>query len=125
MLNRLWLYLIALALVLAIVVFGVRQYGKARVAQVQYEAVAEAVSGAVAERKEALGTDVAQAKQSAAVRDSVRSVLVQARKKNAKVPSPGAVLPDCSAGDAERLRVLNDAIAEVNRNVQRAGELPR
>lgn len=116
--QKLYYTLAVVAIMAVVAVFGVRQYGKARVAEAQYEAVENAVSEAVAGRKAALKTDVAQTKQSSAVRAAVRSVVLQARKEDAEIPAP---CPD----DAARLRVLNDAIGKVNSDVQRAGELPR
>lgn len=103
--------------------WGVRQYGNSRVAAQELGTVKEVISEAVAERKDALDVDVRQAKQSAKARDSVRLVVTQARKQDAQVQvgiKPGA---DCPS-DADRLRVLNDAISKVNADVQRASELP-
>jgi len=117
-------YLVLIVTLLGLGYLGIRQYGNARVSAQELGTVKQAVSEAVAERKAALAVDVSQAKQNSVVRDSVRAVLVQARKKDAETLVKNPVLPDCDAGDAGRLRLLNDAIGEVNRNVQRAGELP-
>lgn len=99
--------------------WGVRQYGNSRVAAQELGTAKEVISEAVAERKDALDVDVRQAKQSAKARDSVRLAVTQARKQDAQVQ----VGADCPS-DANRLRVLNDAISKVNADVQRASELP-
>lgn len=118
--QKLLCTLAVVATLALLAVFGVRQYGNSRVANAELNTVTEAVQEAVAERKEALDVDVRQATQSAKARDSVRLAITQARKQDAQIQA-GA---DCPS-DADRLRVLNDAISKANADVQRARELPR
>lgn len=120
--NRLVVWAVGLALVLAIAIFGIRQYGSARVLQAQQEQAAEAVSEAVAARKEAVKVDVAQAEVRAVKAQETRSVLISHREKSKEVLDVQS--PDCRAADADRLRVLIEAAREVNRVVQHSTSMP-
>lgn len=103
-----------------VVVFGVRQYGNSRVVAQELSTVKEAVQEAVAARDSAVAVDVSQAKENAAAAQKVRSVLIPARKKNAEVQ---VVCAD-AVGDAERIRLLNDAIRSTNRVIATSGIMP-
>ncbi len=116
-LNRLYAYAVALVLILGIVIFGVRQYGDSRVAAQELSTLQKASQEAQEGREAAVKVDALQATQGAAKRDAVRAVLK--RKQNELVQKE---LPDC-VGDAERIRLLNDAIGEVNRSTT-SGLLP-
>lgn len=96
--------------------FGVRQYGNSRVAAQELSNTQEAISEAVQARAKAGKVDAQQAKTNAAKRESVRLVL---KEKQDALPE----VVDC-VGDVERIRLLNDAIREVNRIITAPGELP-
>lgn len=116
-LNRLLAYAVALAAILAVLAFGVRQYGNSRVAAQELGTVKEAVQGAVRERKAAVKVDALQAKDNAAKRDAVRLVVRKAQDESKEIPR------DCT-GDAERIRLLNDAIRRVNAVLATTGNMP-
>jgi hypothetical protein len=100
--------------------WGVRQYGNARVATGDLVAVTQAVQGAVVEREVAVKVDVRQAKENRTSRDAVRSAVIRARKQNEEIPKLGLD----AVGDAERIRVLNVAIDKANEVVASTGILP-
>lgn len=117
--NKTIAMLVLIAAVLLGLGWGVRQYGNSRETAQELSTVKEAVSEAVAARKDAGLVDVSQAKENAVQAQKVRVVLTQARKKNAEVPKS-----DCDAvGDAERIRLLNIAIGETNRVIAATSEL--
>jgi hypothetical protein len=110
----------AVAIVALILVLGIRQYGNARVAAQELGSVKEAVQEAVAARESAVKVDVYQSAENAAKGREIRAVLAPVRKKNNEIPKS-----DCDAvGDAERIRLLNLAIAEANRVIATSGKLP-
>lgn len=115
--------LVLIAAVLLGLGWGVRQYGNSRETAQELSTVKEAVSEAVAARKDAGLVDVSQAKENAVQAQKVRVVLTQARKKNAAVRTE-VPKSDCDAvGDAERIRLLNIAIGETNRVIAATSEL--
>lgn len=116
--NRLWLWLGAIVLTVAIVAFGLRQYRNARVAEAELETATEAISEAVAERRETIKVDARQQQERRATQRSVQSVVDPLKQEAQVVQNP------CSdAGRAERLRLLNAAIAETNRSIDAAAKL--
>lgn len=118
--NKTIAMLILIAAVLLGLGWGVRQYGNTRVGAQELSTVKEAVQEAVAARDSAVAVDVSQAKENAAKAQQVRSVLTPARKKNAEVQ---VVCAD-AVGDAERIRLLNDAIRSTNRVIATSGIMP-
>lgn len=109
-----------LLLIMALSVWGIKQYGNSRVGAQEISTLQEAAAEAVVERRDALSTDVAQTERRAATAVLARSVVKRERIQSAQVP----VLECDAVGDAERIRLLNLAITEVNAIVQRANELP-
>lgn len=118
MLNKFWLWLGGLVLILCIVAFCLRQYGNARVAQADLERATEAISGAVDERKDAVKVDTLQKQERAVQASSVQSA-VRPLKKEAQ----GVQEPCSDAGSSERLRLLNVAITGANRSIDSAAKL--
>lgn len=123
-LNRLIAWAVGIALVLVIAVFGIRQYGSARVLQAQQEQAAEAVSEAVAERKEAVKVDVAQTAARAVASREVASVVISHREKSKEVIPHYETTVDCDGRDAARLGVLISAAREINRVIDSTPSLP-
>lgn len=124
--NRLIAWAVGIALVLTIAVFGIRQYGSARVLQAQQEQAAEAVSEAVAERKEAVKVDVAQTAARAVASRKVASVVISHRETSANLKDIPhyETTPDCAERDAARLGVFLDAAREINRVIDSTPSLP-
>lgn len=118
--TRVYAMLVMVCTMIMLAVFGVRQYGNARVTAQELGTVKEAVQEAVAARDSAVAVDVSQAKETATKAQQVRSVLAPARKKNAEVQ----VKRVDAVGDAERIRLLNDAIRSTNRVIATSGILP-
>jgi len=115
------LYIVAGVLIVAVVLmFGIKQYGNARVAAQELSTVKETVQEAVTAREDAVLVDVSQMKENAAAARKVRSVLIKVRKEIKDVPSPCVD----AVGDVERIRLLNLAISETNRVIATSGELP-
>ena len=123
-LNRLIAWAVGIALVLAIAVFGIRQYGSARVLQAQQEQAAEAVHEAVAERKEAVKVDVAQTAARAVASREVASTVISHREKSKEIISHYETNADCAERDAARLGVLISAAREINRVIDSTPSLP-
>lgn len=105
--------LAVIATLAVVAMFGVRQYGNARVAAQELGTVKEAVSEAVAERKEAMKADAQAGAQKAVALDSVRTAGNLARKElHAQAVQEGA---GCwGVSDADVL-VFNHFIHEANR----------
>lgn len=121
-LNKVVLTL-AVVLIMAVLSFlGVQAYGDKRAAQAELSGVKEAISEAVAARTEAGNTDAHQAREIVTKRDAVRRVVQRGREDAQAVTSFSS---GCDAvGDAERTRLLNIRISEVNRIITESGELP-
>lgn len=120
MTNKILQWAVGLALVLAIAMWGVRMYGNSRVAQVEVESAQVVLSEAVLERKDATRVDALQTKERAASVDAVRAVVRSARKEtNAIQAETGCAV----VYDAERLRVLNRTIRELNERIAAAAVL--
>lgn len=112
--------LVALAVVLvafvAVLWFGVHQYGNSRVAAQELSTVKEAVSEAVVEQKTAVKVDVAQAAQRRSLSDAVQSPGIRKEKdEQDRLMSLDPVV---------RLGVLNDRVARANAAIASAGILP-
>lgn len=112
------------ALVGGLSVIAARQYAAKEVAQAAQESIKDAVSEAVAERKEAVKVDVAQTAARAVAAREVASVVISHREKSKEVISHYETSPDCRAADADRLRVLLDAAREINRVIDSTAGLP-
>lgn len=119
---RIMAVLATVALVVGLVVIAAKQYAAKEVAQAAQESINDAVSEAVAARKEAVKVDVAQAEVRAVKAQETRSVLISHREKSKEVLDVQS--PDCRAADADRLRVLIEAAREVNRVVQHSTSMP-
>lgn len=117
--NKTIAMLILIAAVLLGLGWGVRQYGNSRETAQELSTVKEAVSEAVAARKDAVLIDASQAKANAVQAQRVRSVLAPVKKEMQSVPNPCAD----AVGDAERVRLLNRAITETNRVIATTSEL--
>ena len=122
--NRTIAMLVLIASVLLGLGWGVRQYGNTRVGAQELSTVKGAVQEAVAARDSAVAVDVSQAKENAAKAQQVRSVLIPARKKNAAIQAEVQVVCADAVGDAERIRLLNDAIRSTNRVIATSGIMP-
>lgn len=92
-------------------------YGNSRAQGAALEAATGAVSEAVGERKQAVRTDVAQTQARAAAVDSVRRAVSLARKETNTVKTETSCAVE---SDAERLRVLNRTIDELNERITAA-----
>lgn len=114
---------VVIVTVLALAVFGVRQYGNASVAESRQEHVENVLSEAVAERASAMKVDVAQSTVRAVKAQEVRSVVISHRETLGKGISHYETACD-PAADGERLRVLLSAAAEINRIVESAAGVP-
>ena len=120
MTNRILQWAIGLALILAIAMWGVQMYGDSRVAQVEVDSAQAVLSEAVLERRDATRIDALQTKERAASVDAVRAVVRSARKEtNAIKAETGCAVVD----DAERVRVLNRTITELNERIAAAAIL--
>ena len=120
-LQRLYIMLAVMAIVVLVAALGIRQYGNARVSAQELGVVKEAVSEAVVARTAAGKVDAKQAKEIVTKRDAVRRVIQKGRDEVKDIESTG-----CDAvGDAERIRLLNLRIVEVNRIITSSGELPK
>lgn len=116
-------YALALAIALAILIglgWGIRQYGSKRVQEDRASASAAVVAGARIDQKAALSTDIKQEQSKAVLTQHVRDVARMNKEKSNAVPKASAV-PD-AVGDAERLRLLNDAIESANASISAATE---
>lgn len=109
------------ALVGGLSAIAARQYAAKEVAQAAQESLKDAVSEAVAERKEAVKVDVAQTAARATAARKVQSVLISHREKD--IPHYETTA-DCRVADADRLRVFIDASREVNRVIDSTAGLP-
>lgn len=120
MTDKVLKWVLGFALIFAIVAWGVRMYGNSIVHGAALEAATDAVSEAVVERKHAVRTDVAQTQARAAAVDSVRRTVAIARKETSAVKTEIG----CDVeSDAERLRVLNRTIDELNERIAAAAIL--
>lgn len=106
-LNRVLALAVALLVILTGAIWGIRQYGNTRVAERTVEVLQEAQERAGQAQEAAVVLDAAQAKENVTKRDAVRRAVIKGKSENAKA------VPDC-VGDAERIRLLNLAIHEVN-----------
>ena len=114
MTDKVLKWVLGFALIFAIVAWGVRMYGNSRVHGAALEAATDVISEAVVERKQAVRTDVAQTQARAAAVDSVRRTVAVARKETSAVKTEIAKTGCAVEYDAERLRVLNRTIDELN-----------
>lgn len=121
---RILAVLVTVALVGGLSVIAARQYAAKEVAQAAQESVKDAVSEAVAERKEAVKVDVAQTAARAVAAREVASVVISHREKSKEVISHGETPDDCAGSDAARLGVLLDAAREINRVIDSTPSLP-
>ena len=120
MTDKILKWAVGLALLLAIIVWGIRMYGNSRVQGAALEAATDVISEAVVERQQAVRTDVAQTQARAAAVDSVRRTVALARKEtNAVKTETGCAVES----DVERLRVLNRTIDELNERITAAAIL--
>lgn len=116
--------LATVALVGGLVVIAARQYAAKEVAQAAQESIKDAVSEAVAERKEAVKVDVAQTAARAVSAREVASVVISHREKSKEVISHYETSPDCRDANDDRLRVFLDAAREINRVIDSTPSLP-
>lgn len=116
--------LATVAVVGGLVVIAARQYAAKEVAQAAQESTKDAVSEAVAERKEAVKVDVAQTAARAVAAREVASVVISHREKSKEVIPHYETSPDCRDADAGRLRVFLDAAREINRVIDSTPGLP-
>lgn len=123
MTDKVLKWVLGFALLFAIVAWGIRMYGNSRVQGAALEAATDAVSEAVVERKQAVRTDVAQTQARAAAVDSVRRTVAIARKETSAVKNEIAGTGCAVESDAERLRVLNRTIDELNERTTAAAIL--
>ena len=123
MTNKILQWAVGLALVLAIAMWGVRMYGNSRVARVEVESAQAVLSEAVLERKDATRVDALQTKERAASVDAVRAVVRSARKETNAIKAIQAETGCAVVDDAERLRVLNRTIRELNERIAAAAVL--
>lgn len=116
-LNRIAVYAGIAVLVMLLAMFGVRQYGNARVAKVETAIVTKAVSEAVEQRNAEVKVDV----QTKAKR---RTMLAAVRSSGIPVEKSIEVsrIPDI---DPEFVRLLNDSIRTANEGIESARGLPR
>lgn len=121
---RIMAVLATVAVVGGLVVIAARQYAAKEVAQAAQESIKDAVSEAVAERKEAVKVDVAQTAARAVASRKVASTVISHREKSKEVISHYETSPDCRDADADRLRVFLDAAREVNRVIDSTAGLP-
>ncbi len=112
------------ALVGVLVIIAARQYAEKEVAQAAQESIKDAVSEAVAERKEAVKVDVAQTAVRAVAAREVASVVISHREKSKEVIPHYETTVDCSGSDAARLGVLISAAREINRVIDSTPGLP-
>lgn len=119
--TRVYVYLGVLALVLGLTVFGLRQYGNARVAESKQGQAVEVVSRAVVAQKQAVKADVAQTAERAVEARRVRSVVVSYREKTQEVRDAVA---DADARDRARLGLYLDAARCINAGASCPSELP-
>ena len=112
------------AVVGGLVVIAAQQYAAKEVAQAAQESIKDAVSEAVAERKEAVKVDVAQTAARAVAAREVASVVISHREKSKEVISHYETSPDCRDVSADRLRVFLDAAREINRVIDSTAGLP-
>lgn len=105
--------ILAVVLIVTLVaVFGIRQYGNARVAAQELSTVTEAVSEAVQGQKEAASTDARQAKENAVKRREIAAVVNSGKARHAEAQ----LKVDVRSGVyANELRMLNDSIEAANR----------
>ena len=111
------------ALLFAIVAWGIRMYGNSRVQGAALGAATDVISEAVVERQQAVRTDVAQTQARAAAVDSVRRTVALARKETSAIKTENAKTSCAVESDAERLRVLNRTIDELNERIAAAAVL--
>jgi translation initiation factor 2 alpha subunit (eIF-2alpha) len=117
------------ALVIALVAFGLRQYGNARVQEDRAETLREVAAEAVALSTSETKADAQVAQKKAASVDSVRSAVRVVRRFNVQkdVPIRTGEIQEVGAGGAgvlcgaEFSRVLNDAITETNAAIASSG----
>ena len=113
-LNRLVALAVAVLAIVAVLAFGVRQYGNSRVAAQEIGSVKEAVQEAVERRDERVQRDVSTKAERAATGRETRSAVKRTEESlaNLKPESRTGVLlsPD------ER-RVWNDLILDANRSI--------
>ena len=114
----------AVAVIGGLAVIAARQYAAKEVAQAEQESIKDAVSEAVAERKEAVKVDVAQTAARAVAAREVASVVISHREKSKEVIPHYETSPDCRDADADRLRVFLDAAREINRVIDSTTGLP-
>ena len=125
--KLIWRIMAVVALVAVIgglAVIAARQYAAKEVAQAEQESIKDAVSEAVAERKEAVKVDVAQTAARAVAAREVASMVISHREKSHEVISHYETSPDCRDADADRLRVLISAAREINRVIDSTTGLP-
>ena len=120
MTDKVLKWVLGLALLFAIIAWGIRMYGNSRVQGAALEAATDAVSEAVVERKQAVRTDVAQTQARAAAVDSVRRTVALASKETSAIKTEIGCAVE---SDAERLRVLNRTIDELNERITAAAIL--
>ena len=121
---RITAVLATVAVVGGLVVIAAQLYAAKEVAQAAQESIKDAVSEAVAERKEAVKVDVAQTAARAVAAREVASVVISHREKSKEVIPHYETSPDCRAADADRLRVFLDAAREINRVIDSTTGLP-
>lgn len=112
------------ALVGGLSAIAARQYAAKEVAQAAQESIKDAVSEAVAERKEAVKVDVTQTAARAVAAREVASVVISHREKSKEVISHYETPDDCAGNDSARLGVLLDAAREINRVIDSTTSLP-
>lgn len=120
MTDKVLKWVLGFALLFAIVAWGIRMYGNSRVQGAALEAATDVISEAVVERKQAVRTDVAQTQARAAAVDSVRRTVALARKETSAIKTENGCAVE---SDAERLRVLNRTIDELNERIAAAAVL--
>jgi len=120
--------LAVVALVGGLWAIAAKQYAEKEVAQAAQESIKDAVSEAVAERKEAVKVDVAQTAARAVASRKVASAVISHREKSQEVISHYEkryeTNVDCAERDAARLGVLLDAAREINRVIDSTTGLP-
>ena len=124
LMYRILAVVVLVALVGGLMVIAAQQYSAKKVAQAEQESIKDAVSEAVAERKEAVKVDVAQTAARATATREVASAVISHREKSKEVISHGETPDDCAGRDADRLRVLLDAAREINRVIDSTPSLP-
>lgn len=116
--------LATVVVVAGLVVIAAQQYAAKEVAQAEQESIKDAVSEAVAERKEAVKVDVAQTSVRAVAAREVASVVISHREKSKEVIPHYETNADCAERDAARLGVLISAAREINRVIDSTPGLP-